>query len=60
MSEQCSYEHQHTPHTWGGRPMRYCDGNAVTGNDRVADDKLRTNDISGLSIPARPGQGAKL
>lgn len=32
----------------------------ITGNDRVADDKLRTNDISGLSIPARPGQGAKL
>ena len=32
----------------------------ITGNDRVPDEKLRTNDISGLSIPAKPGQGAKI
>lgn len=32
----------------------------VTGNDRVPDEKLRTQDISGLSIPSIPGQGAKL
>ncbi len=32
----------------------------VTGNDRVPDERLRTNDISGLSIPAKPGQGAKI
>ncbi len=55
---QCSTEFPHSEHAFDGK---YCVGvRPVTGNDNVPDDTLRTKDISGLSIPAKPGQGAKL
>jgi hypothetical protein len=38
----------------------YSEDIPVTGNDNVPDPALGTTDISGKSIPAKSGQGAKL
>jgi hypothetical protein len=60
MNDTRRFSQWNDPPWWENPYKEVVEKTPVTGNDKVPDEKLRTNDLSGLSIPARPGQGAKL